>query len=118
MLLGCRYSGHAFRLQVQRACFRPPATPLVLPLLSLLLQLQFTSPSTKARLWLNTQPGPAPATPTPLFDDEQDHFEMECLNKSIAHDQTGYRAIQRVHLGPLNRTFEAPYFPASPLRLD
>ena len=31
--------------------------------------------------------------------------------KSIALDQTGYGAIQRVHLGPLNRTFPAPYFP-------
>ena len=28
-------------------------------------------------------------------------------NKSIALDQTGYGAIQRVHLGPLNRTFPA-----------
>ena len=39
-------------------------------------------------------------------------------NKSIALDQTGYGAIQRVHLGPLNRTFPAPYFPGSPLSIE
>ena len=33
------------------------------------------------------------------------------LKKSIALDQTGYGAIQRVHLGPRNRTFPAMYFP-------
>ena len=38
--------------------------------------------------------------------------------KSIALDQTGYGAIQRVHLGPLNRTFPAPYFPGSPLSVE
>ena len=39
-------------------------------------------------------------------------------NKSIALDQTGYGAIQRVHLGPLNRTFPALYFPGSPLSVE
>ena len=34
---------------------------------------------------------------------------------SIALDQTGYGAIQRIHLGTLNRTFPALYFPGSPL---
>ena len=38
--------------------------------------------------------------------------------KSIALDQTGYGAIQRVHLGPLNRTFPALYFPGSPLSVE
>ena len=33
------------------------------------------------------------------------------LNKSIALDQTGHGGIQGVHLGPLNRTFPAPYSP-------
>ena len=40
------------------------------------------------------------------------------LNKSMALDQTGYGAIQRVHLGPLNRTFPALYFPESPLKVE
>ena len=40
------------------------------------------------------------------------------LNKSMALDQTGYGAIQRVHLGPLNRTFPALYFPGSPLSVE
>jgi hypothetical protein len=38
--------------------------------------------------------------------------------KSIALDQTGYGAIQRVHLGPLNRTFPARYFPGSALSVE
>ena len=37
---------------------------------------------------------------------------------SIALDQTGYGAIQRVHLGPLNRTFPALYFPGSALSVE
>ena len=40
------------------------------------------------------------------------------LKKSIALDRTGYGAVQRVHLGPLNRTFPAPYFPGSPLSVE
>ena len=40
------------------------------------------------------------------------------LNKSTAPDQTGYGAIQRVHLRPLNRTFPAPYFPGPPLSVE
>ena len=40
------------------------------------------------------------------------------LKKSITLDQTGYGAIQRVHLGPLNRTFPAPYFPGSALSVE
>ena len=40
------------------------------------------------------------------------------LNKSIALNQTGYGAIQRVHLGPLNHTFPALYFPGSPLGVE
>ena len=40
------------------------------------------------------------------------------LKKSIALDQTGYGAIQRVHLGPLNRTFPALYFPGSALSVE
>ena len=39
-------------------------------------------------------------------------------NKSIALDQTGYGAIQRVHLGPLSRTFPALYFPGSVLSVE
>ena len=38
--------------------------------------------------------------------------------KSIALDQTGYGAVQRVHLGPLNRTFPARYFPGSALSVE
>ena len=34
-------------------------------------------------------------------------------NKSMDLDQTGYGAIQRVHLGPMNRTFPGLYFPGS-----
>ena len=34
-------------------------------------------------------------------------------NSSIALDQTGYGAIRRVHWGVLDRTFPAPYSPAS-----
>ena len=33
-------------------------------------------------------------------------------------DQTGYGAIQRVNLGPLNRTFPALYFPGSALSVE
>ena len=36
-------------------------------------------------------------------------------NSSIAHDQTGYGSIQRVHSGALDRTFQAPYSPGSAL---
>ena len=32
-------------------------------------------------------------------------------NSSIALDQTGFGTIPRVHWGPLNRTFPAPYSP-------
>ena len=39
-------------------------------------------------------------------------------NASAAIDQTGDGAIQRVHLGPLNRTFPALYFPGSPLSVE
>ena len=38
--------------------------------------------------------------------------------KSIALDQTGHGAVQRVHLGPLNRTFPARYFPGSALSVE
>ena len=38
--------------------------------------------------------------------------------KSIALDQTGYGAVQRVHLRPLNRTFPARYFPGSALSVE
>ena len=38
--------------------------------------------------------------------------------KSIALDQTGYGAAQRVRLGPLNRTFPARYFPGSALSVE
>jgi len=43
---------------------------------------------------------------------------LRVLKKSITLDQTGYGAIQRVHLGPLNRTFPAPYSPASALSAE
>ena len=33
-------------------------------------------------------------------------------------DQTGYGAIKRIHLGPLNRTFPGLYFPGSPLSVE
>ena len=39
-------------------------------------------------------------------------------NSSIALDQTGYGAIRRVHWGALNRTFPAPYSPASALSVE
>ena len=48
----------------------------------------------------------------------QDPPEKGGPKKSIALDQTGYGAIQRVHLGPLNRTFPALYFPGSSLSVE
>ena len=39
-------------------------------------------------------------------------------NSSIALDQTGYGAIRRAHWGALNRTFPAPYSPASALSVE
>ena len=44
--------------------------------------------------------------------------QSEGPKKGIALDQTGYGAIQRVHLGPLNRTFPALYFPGSALSVE
>ena len=38
--------------------------------------------------------------------------------KGIALDQTGYGAFQRIHLGPLNRTFPALNFPGSALSVE
>ena len=45
----------------------PRATQSLLPLSSLMPQPQFTSPSTEARLWLNTHPSPPPTMPPLLF---------------------------------------------------
>ena len=39
-------------------------------------------------------------------------------SQPMALDQTGYGAVQRVHLGPLNRTFPALYFPGSSLSVE
>ena len=58
--------------------------------------------------WPPRFPGPLGHPPRP----------SPSLKKSIALDQTGYGAIQRVHLGPLNRTFQALYFPGSPLSVE
>ena len=55
---------------------------------------------------------------TPLFGYGAIDPEKGGPKKSIALDQTGYGAIQRVHLGPLNRTFPALYFPGSPLSVE
>ncbi len=56
---------------------------------------------------------------TPLFRGvDSPVAEKGGLRKSIALDQTGCGAVQRVHLGPLNRTFPAPYFPGSALSAE
>ena len=61
---------------------------------------------------------------TPLFGVDSPHSLCQWHSrkggseKSIAPDQTGYGAIQLVHLGPLNRTFPALYFPGSSLSVE
>ena len=56
---------------------------------------------------------------TPLFRGlDSPIAEKGGPNKGIALDQTGYGAIQRVHLGPINRTFPTLYFPGSPQSVE
>ena len=55
---------------------------------------------------------------TPLFGYGAIDPKKGGPKKSIALDQTGYGAIQRVTQGPLNRTLPAPYSPGSALSVE